>query len=129
MLMMNKNNNIMVWNCRGAASTAFYRYCNQYVVTWKPLMLVIMETRCNPDKLKRTFNLLGYDGFLATENSGFASGIVVAWKLDFFTVRLEEKKFQYIHMRVNYLRGRDWYFTAVYASPHEDNRSIYEKNC
>jgi hypothetical protein len=81
LLVMNILNNIMVWNCRGAASSAFYRYCNQYVVTWKPVMLVIMETRCNPDKLKKTFNLMGYDGFLATENSGFAGGIIVAWKV------------------------------------------------
>jgi hypothetical protein len=123
--MMNKNNNsIMVWNCRGAASTAFYRYCKQYVATWKPLILVIMETRCNPVKLKRTFNLLGYDGFLSTDNSGYAGGIVVAWKLDLFMVNLEEKKFQYIHMKVNYINRREWYFTAVYASPQEDSRSI-----
>jgi hypothetical protein len=54
-VVMNNQNNIMVCNCRGAASSAFYRYCNQYVTTWKPLMLVIMETRFNPDKLKRTF--------------------------------------------------------------------------
>jgi hypothetical protein len=56
------------------------------------MMLVIMETRCNPDKLKRTFNLLGYDGFIATENSGFSGGIVAVWKVDCFIVNLEIKK-------------------------------------
>jgi hypothetical protein len=119
---MNNQNNIMVCNCRGAASSAFYRYCNQYVTTWKPLMLVIMETRFNPDKLKRTFNLLGYDGFIATENSGFSGGIVAVWKVDCFIVNLEIKKFQFLHLKVNYPKSRPWFFTAIYASPHENNR-------
>jgi exonuclease III len=120
---MNTQNNIMVWNCRGAASSAFYRYCKQYVNNWRPVMLVVMETRCNPDKLKRTFNLLGYDGFLAAENSGFSGGIIVGWKGDSLIVNLELKKFQYLHLKVSYPRGRDWYFTAIYASPNEINRA------
>jgi hypothetical protein len=67
---------------------------------------------------------LGYDGFLSTDNAGFAGGIIVAWKLDLITVQLEEKKFQYMHMRASYPSGRDWFFTAVYASPQEDNRRM-----
>jgi hypothetical protein len=88
------------------------------------MMLVIMETRCNPDKLKRTFNLLGYDGFLAMENSGFSGGIIVAWKVGCFVVNIITKKFQYLHLKVNYPRGRAWFFTAIYASPQEINRNV-----
>jgi exonuclease III len=78
---MNKSNiNIFVWHCRGAASTSFHRYCKQYVSMYNPSILVIVETRCNTSKLKSTFNLLGYDGFEASEGQGYAGGIVVAWE-------------------------------------------------
>jgi hypothetical protein len=122
LLMMNTNKRIMVWNCRGAANTSFLRYCKQYVTSWKPSMLVIMETRCDPNKLKRTFNLLGFDGFLASEAVGYAGGIVVVWNENLFTVELIHKSFQFIHMKVHYPEERVWYFSAIYASPNEENR-------
>jgi hypothetical protein len=56
--MMNTSSKIMVWNCRGAANTSFYRYCKHYVNDNKPIMVVIVETRCDPNKLRRTFKLL-----------------------------------------------------------------------
>ncbi|MCI31671.1 hypothetical protein A2U01_0052883, partial [Trifolium medium] len=87
-------------------------------------MLVIVETRCDPTKLRRTFELLGFDDFLATEVNGYAGGIVVVWKKDFITATLCSKKFQYIHMKVSYPCMKEWFFTAVYASPNEDNRRI-----
>jgi hypothetical protein len=65
--MMNTMNRIFVWNCLGEANTSFYRYCKQYVETWKHAMLVILETRCDHNKLTKTFTLLGYDGVLSSE--------------------------------------------------------------
>jgi hypothetical protein len=115
---------IFVWNCRGAANTSFLRYCKQYVEVHRPVMLVIVETRCDPKKLCRTFKLLGYDELLATENRGYAGGIIVAWKKDNINVTLCNKKFQFIHLKVNFVDGQDWYFTAVYASPNEENRRV-----
>ncbi|MCH82272.1 hypothetical protein A2U01_0003073 [Trifolium medium] len=86
----------------GAANTTFYRYCRQYVSLNKPAMLVIMETRCDPNKLRKTFNLLGYDNFSATEVQGYAGGIIVAWKKDDISVEVCIKSFQYMHLKVNY---------------------------
>jgi hypothetical protein len=124
MFIMNIQNKIFVWNCRGAANTSFYRYCKQYVVSFKPVMLVIVETRCDPTKLCRTFNLLGYDGFIATEVDGFAGGIVVVSKENYMKVELQCKKFQFIHLKVCYPNGVHWFFTPIYASPNEANRSM-----
>jgi hypothetical protein len=73
--LMSALNKIMVWNCRGAANTSFYRYCKHYVVSYKPVMLVIVEIRCDSNKLQRTFSLLGYDGFIATNVEGFSGGL------------------------------------------------------
>jgi exonuclease III len=72
--MILQNNKILIWNCRGAASNAFYRFCKQYVVANKPDILVILETRCDPEKLRKTFNLLGYNGYDFTEVRGYAGG-------------------------------------------------------
>lgn len=41
-------------------------------------MLVITETRCHPTRLRKALTLLGYDGFLASNNEGFVGGIVAA---------------------------------------------------
>jgi hypothetical protein len=105
--MMNMNSKIFVWNCRGAANTSFYRVCKHYVSINKPAMLVIMETRCDPLKLRRTFELLGFDDMVSTEVRGFAGGIVVAWKRDNITVDVCKISFQYIHLHVKYPND-DW---------------------
>jgi hypothetical protein len=39
-------------------------------------------------------------------------------------VDLYIKKFQFIHVHVQYNNGHDWFFTAVYASPSEENRRV-----
>jgi hypothetical protein len=115
-------NSIFVWNCRGAANTSFYRYCKHYVDSYKPVTLVIVEIRCDPNRLRRTFTLLGFDGFIATEVEGFAGGIVVVWKEDYLKVELQCKKFQFIHLQMCYSNGINWFFSPIYASPNEDNR-------
>jgi hypothetical protein len=77
-MMMNTNSKIFVWNCRGAANTSFYRFCKQYVCCNKPGMIVIVEIRCDPNKLSKTLNMLGYEDYVASEGQGFAGGIIVA---------------------------------------------------
>jgi hypothetical protein len=121
--MMNKNK-ILVWNCRGAASGAFYRYCKHYLDMTKPDIVVIMETRTEPSKLRRTFELLGFDGFVNSEVRGYAGGIIVAWKQSLVGVQLLVTNFQFIHVKIMYGSQREWFFTAIYASPQEDNRRL-----
>jgi hypothetical protein len=122
-LMISTNSKIFVWNCRGAANKAFYRFCKQYVTLNKPVMLVILELRCDPNKLRRSCKLLGYEEFIATEVEGYAGGILVAWKKDDLTVDVCIKNFQYIHLRVKYPNGDWWFFTPIYASPIETKRN------
>ncbi|MCH98674.1 DUF4283 domain protein [Trifolium medium] len=91
-LMMSTNSKFLVWNCRGAANTSFYRYCKQYVDMHKPALIVIVETRCDPLSLERTFKRLGYDGLVATEVQGYAGGIVVAWQKDCIDVEASMRR-------------------------------------
>lgn len=76
--MIVQNHKKKLWNCRGAASPAFFRYCKQYMEVHHPEIVVIMELRVDPWKLQKTFILLGFDGFLCSDGRGFAGGIVVA---------------------------------------------------
>jgi hypothetical protein len=94
------------------------------VALYKPIMLIIMETRCDPNKLRRSFSLLGYDDYSATEVQGYAGGIACGWKKDYITVDVCRKHFQYIHLRVKYPNEDWWFFTPVYDSPNEALRNM-----
>jgi hypothetical protein len=54
---------------------------------------------------------------------GYAGGIVCGWNRDLITVDVCKKQFQYIHLRVRYPNNEWWFFTPVYASPHEPLRA------
>ncbi|XP_058778740.1 uncharacterized protein LOC131652797 [Vicia villosa] len=112
----------MVWNCRGAASSAFYRYCKSYVDRFKPCMLVIVETRCDPSIITKSLKKLGYDTFESSSNRGFAGGIAMAWKSGAMDVFILENNDQYIHSRIKMEDSSQWFFTAIYARPHENSK-------
>lgn len=116
-------NKIFRWNCRGVASAELFRNCKQYIDNHRPEIFVIMETRCNPARLQKTFRLLGFDGFCFAENRGFAGGIVTGWKTHLVDLLEITNDFQFIHFEVTMQNGRKWYFSPTYASPHEELRS------
>lgn len=122
MLNLLNRGKIMSWNVRGAANVDFIRNCKQHLDIHHPDIFIIMETRCDLAKLKRSFFLLGFDGFVFSQNNGFAGGIVVGWKSAEIEATVLCIKFQFIHLVVTYTGGSSSYLTAVYASPHEENR-------
>ncbi|PNY17667.1 hypothetical protein L195_g014415 [Trifolium pratense] len=122
-LMMSNINKILVWNCRGAASSSFYRNCKNCLDIHHPEILAIMETHISPLKLQQSFQLMGFDGFNYSENRGFAGGIIVVWKSNKVDVEEASKHFQYIHLKIKMQNGGYWFFTTVYASPVEDLRT------
>jgi hypothetical protein len=90
----------------------------------KPDIIVIMEIRTDPYKLRRSFELLGCDGFVGTEVRGYAGGIVVGWNSNEVNIQVMENNFQFLHLNVKYGDDREWFFTPIYASPHEDSRRL-----
>lgn len=77
-MMISNEDKILVWNCRGAANKTFYRYSKYYIDICKPSIYVILETRCDPNKIQKSLKLLGFYEYLVMENHGFAGGIGVA---------------------------------------------------
>lgn len=108
---------------QGVASQAFYRNCKQYLDIHRPEVLVNMETRVDPERLQRTFKLLGFDGFLASEVRGFSGGIVVGWKTNALRISLLVQNFQFLHIRIGGFGPAAWFFTGIYASPVEENKN------
>ncbi|MCH80961.1 hypothetical protein A2U01_0001739, partial [Trifolium medium] len=89
----------------GGSSKGKTGYCKQYISMYKPALLVLVETRCDPLSLERTFKLLGYDGLVASEAHGYAGGIAVAWQKQYITIDVCVKNFQFLHLKVCYLSG------------------------
>jgi hypothetical protein len=81
-----------------------------------------METRVDPNKLTKTFKLLGFDNMQHTECRGYAGGIIVAWKPSDVQISVESADFQFMHLKIAFGNGSSWEFTAIYASPKEDLR-------
>lgn len=115
---MSANNKILVCNFIGASSKSLFRYCDHCVSHHKPTMLVMMEMRSDPMKLNKSME---FDDTIVMENNGYVGGIMVALRKNLLIVDLCSNKFLYIHLKVKYLSGKEWLFTAIYASPNEDN--------
>jgi hypothetical protein len=81
-----------------------------------------METRVDPNRLTKTFKLLGFDNMQHTKCRGYAGGIIVAWKSGDVQITVESIDFQFMHLNIAFMGGISWEFTAVYASPKEDLR-------
>jgi exonuclease III len=120
--MFTHNKKIFIWNYRGAASSAFYRSCKQYMDNNKPDIIVIMETRVDPPKLSKTIKLLGFDDMYYSNCRGYAGGILIAWRSTEVAVKLEDRDFQFIHISISFQNEASWFFTAVYASPRDELR-------
>lgn len=52
----------------------------QYVDMYLPSILVIMDKICDPNKVNKNFQLLGFDGWNFTYVRGYAGGFVIAWR-------------------------------------------------
>ncbi|CAK8571584.1 unnamed protein product [Lathyrus sativus] len=90
-VIMTLSNSIIVWNCRGAANKACYRYTEFYIDMYKPTIFVVMETRCEPNRLHNTLQKLGFDEVISSSNMGYAGGTLVAWHKDRMNITLSAK--------------------------------------
>ncbi|WJX13116.1 hypothetical protein P8452_03545 [Trifolium repens] len=81
-----------------------------------------MELRTHPMKIQKFVEMLGFDGFVFSENRGYSGGIVFAWKKDVVEVECNQVESQFIHTKVMLQNGNFFFFTTVYASPNEDTR-------
>lgn len=74
-----------------------------------------MQTRCDPDKLKRTFFRLGFTGFAFSEVFGFSRGVALGWKANRLKVTILKQHFQFLHTQITNDDGKIWHLSTVRA--------------
>lgn len=77
-------------------------------------IIVILEMRQNPTRLERTFQLLGFDGFVFIELFGFACGIIMAWKTEKVDIQVILKNFQFMQLFIDAKDDHKWIFTPSF---------------
>ncbi|KAI9117074.1 hypothetical protein K1719_012073 [Acacia pycnantha] len=67
--------NLIVWNCRGAASKTFPERIKDLIKGVKVNILILIETCDNRAKVDRIVRKLGFNNWIMVEYSGYAGGI------------------------------------------------------
>lgn len=91
---------------------------------YKPVILIVIEIRCDPSMLNKYFKEIGYDMIESSNNSGLVGGIVMVWKSTEMDVHVCKNREQYIHVSIKYENDKKWNFTAIYAIPNENSKKV-----
>ncbi|XLR39159.1 hypothetical protein S83_023819 [Arachis hypogaea] len=112
----------IIWNVRGAASGAFRRIYKEMMKQYKPDITILLETKCSGQVARNVIKQLGYTNYIIEEAQGFAGGIWICWNRNDINIISIEAHQQYIHVKVQECGRGEWFFTTVYASPHQQIR-------
>jgi len=85
-------------------------------------VLVLVETKISVNKADTVCNKLKFDGRFHIEANGFSGGIWVLWNKDDFQLNIVTSSEQYVTMQVSHNLGETWFFSAIYANPHESQQ-------
>lgn len=116
---------ILVWNVRGAASKSFGLALKEIKNQFKPRLVVLVETRCSGSKAQEVIRKLGFKHQIIEDARGMSGGIWVLWNDESLDIRVIVSHHQFIHCHVSGIGRRPWFFTAVYCSPREAERSHF----
>lgn len=116
---------ILVWNARGAAGKAFSLALKELCRTWKPEIVVLVETRCSGVKAQDVIRRLGFQNRILEEAVGMSGGIWILWNNPSISISVLAQSNQFIHCLITGLGHRPWCFSAVYGSPREQERKDF----
>lgn len=68
---------IISWNCRGAKSREFHINAKEIIRSYRPIILIIFETRINGEEVDQVCTKLGKSDWTRSEASGFNGGVWV----------------------------------------------------
>ncbi|XP_061342057.1 uncharacterized protein LOC133288347 [Gastrolobium bilobum] len=100
--------------------STFRRFRKKYGVG----VAAILEPRVSGDKALKIIRSLEYPNYIISEANGFAGGVWIVWDPNEVSVTLEWKQDQFIHCWVEFPGKEGFFWTAVYASPKEEKRSM-----
>ena len=121
--------NIIVWNSRGVLKPNFQKHVKELARNHNPAIMVIMETHLGGERAREITNRLPFDGAIHTETIGFTRGLWFLWNSNMVEVDQLATTEQEIHVEVKvHSSNLSWLFSAIYASPRTEERSILWNN-
>ncbi|KAI7997777.1 hypothetical protein LOK49_LG10G02359 [Camellia lanceoleosa] len=114
---------LLFWNCRGAGNNKFKRNIVEIIKTYKPEILVLMETKVAYSQMSNFFNSLGFTASSIVDPVGRVGGIWIIWDTSQVNVRTSTINSQVIHATVHKEDFEEWVLAAVYASPNPTLRA------
>ncbi|XP_050217262.1 uncharacterized protein LOC126668089 [Mercurialis annua] len=116
------NLNFFIWNCQGAAKNDFLRTFISFCDCYNPSLVVLVEPRISGLKADKIIKRSGFDFSHRVEAQGFSGGIWILWKSNIHVSVMFNHR-QFIHTKITVgATNDDFYFTAVYGSPHSPGR-------
>nr|XP_023874857.1 uncharacterized protein LOC111987377 [Quercus suber] len=121
--------NIIVWNSRGVLKPNFQKHVEELTRIHDPAVFMVMETRLGGERAKGITDRFPFDGAIHTETIGYSGGLWVLWNSNKVEDTQMANTEQEIHVSIK-VRGSDfsWIFSAVYASPRLEERTISWNN-
>jgi exonuclease III len=118
-----------VWNVRGLNSRAKRDSIKSVVVSLKPAVVCLQETKL--DSIS-DFNILsilgsGFSNFVFSPAHGSRGGILVAWRDGSFVSATSVIKDNSVSVQLQSENGPLWWFAGVYG-PHQDSLKSAFKN-
>nr|GMD95524.1 uncharacterized protein LOC109184723 [Ipomoea batatas] len=109
-------------NCRGLGNPATVQVLVDFVHKKRPLLLFLMETRANSNKMEIIKNKLGFEGLLTVDSIGLSGGLALLWM---HGLDLSIESYLVNHIDAN-IRLDDsaivWRFTGFYGCPERNRR-------
>ncbi|WCJ23872.1 hypothetical protein M5689_005873 [Euphorbia peplus] len=120
---------IIVWNCFGAGGRCFQWLLGFMVRTYKPSILVLLETRIPSSRALALRNKLGFPCMEIIEADGFRGGIWMFWDDSVITVTPTTRNNQFLHSQVTMigglLNGISFDLCVVYVRPQFINKNRF----
>jgi hypothetical protein len=115
---------ILVWNCRGAGNANFLRSIRDLIVTYRPVVVVLVETRLAGANAQRVISEIHFGESHVVDSNGRSGGIWLLWKSDLVETTILASNSQKVDVLFSCNDHADWLCSAVYASPNPRNREF-----
>jgi exonuclease III len=115
---------IIIWNVRGLNKKARRDAVRQTIVSARPDMVCLQETKKASISRFMVMSLLGseFDHFICLPALGTRGGILVAWKGGTCKVLQTRVDSFSVSVQVDHISGTPWWFTGVYGPQPDDQK-------
>lgn len=112
----------------GLGIPLFFRTMTNYIKTYNPTCIALLETKCSSSRANDIFKKLGFNNFVCQDvqgtGGGGGGGIWFEWKPDRICIDSYSLHEHYINLFIDY-NNYKWCFTIIYASPHANLRNLF----